>query len=59
MAIHSNGKEIGIVYYGSKAISAIYRGALLVYTAIRSCFGSGMWSGEKPWIGTDSWKRYN
>lgn len=23
---------------------------------IRSCFGSGMWTGEKPWIGTDAWK---
>lgn len=56
MAIHSKGKNIGIVYYGSLVISAIYRGAMLVYTAIRSCFGSGMWSGEKPWIGTDNWK---
>jgi hypothetical protein len=49
-------KNISIAYYGSKAISAIYQGALLVWTAIRSCFGSGMWSGEKPWIGTDAWK---
>lgn len=52
-------KEVSMTYYGDKALSAIYRGAKLVWTAIRSCFGSGIWSSEKPWIGTDSWKRYN
>lgn len=49
-------KEISMAYYGSKALSAIYRGAYLLWTAIRSCFGSGIWAGEKPWIGTDKWK---
>lgn len=43
-----------------KPISVAYQyvGGVFVaiYTAIRSCFGSGMWSGEKPWIGTDAWK---
>lgn len=46
-----------------KTISVLYQyinGAMVaVYTAIRSCFGSGMWSGEKPWIGTDAWKNNN
>ena len=54
--IRIGGKNISVAYYGSKAISAIYQGALLVWTAIRSCFGSGIWAGEKPWIGTDNWK---
>lgn len=50
------GKEITTIYLGKKVISAVYRGTMLIYTAIRSCFGSGMWVGEKPWIGTDAWK---
>lgn len=59
MAIHHRNKEINMVYYGSMALSAIYRGTTLIWTAIRSCFGSGMWSQEKPWIGTDAWKDNN
>ena len=54
--IRIGDKEISMAYYGSKALSAIYRGAMLVWTAIRSCFGSGIWSSEKPWIGADKWK---
>lgn len=50
------GKEITTIYLGKKVIGAVYRGTLLIYTAIRSCFGSGMWVGEKPWIGKDAWK---
>ena len=41
-------------------IGAIYKGAnliwLTIYNAVRSCFGSGTWLGDKPWLGTDSWK---
>lgn len=43
-----------------KRIGAIYKGTnlmwLTIYNAVRSCFGGGTWLGEKPWIGTDSWK---
>ena len=43
-----------------KRIMAIYKGSQLVwvtiYNAIRSCFGSGKWLGDKPWLGTDAWK---
>ena len=37
--------------------SMIYRGARLVWQAIRSCFGSGVWFKDRPWIGTDMWKK--
>lgn len=43
-----------------KNIGAIYQGANLVwrtiYSAIKSCFGSGLWKQEKPWLGDDFWK---
>ena len=43
-----------------KRIGAIYKGTnlmwLTIYNAVRSCFGSGTWFGDKPWIGIDQWK---
>lgn len=45
--------------YGSRAISQIYYGLRLVYTGIRSCFGSGTWVDERPWLDGDSWKNSN
>lgn len=43
-----------------KQIGAVYKGAQLVwrtvYSAIKSCFGSGIWRSDKPWLGTDTWK---
>lgn len=50
----STGKSV------QKNIGAIYQGTKLVwrtiYNAIRSCFGSGTWLGDKPWLGSDNWK---
>lgn len=43
-------------YYGTKAISAVYHGAKLVWEAISSCFGSGYWINNRPWSNTDSWR---
>lgn len=45
-----------------KKIGAIYKGSQLVwlsiYNAVRSCFGSGIWLQDKPWLQDDVWK-YN
>ena len=57
-------RDIGRIYHrvgdNFKPLSVVYQyvGGVFVaiYTAIRSCFGSGMWTGQKPWIGTDAWK---
>lgn len=57
--IHYNGKEISAAYIGRRALSAIYAGSRLVWTAISSCFGSGFWRGEKPWSRQDGWRRTN
>jgi len=49
-------KENTLIYLGSKAISAGYKGVVLIWQAVRSCFGSGHWVGKKPWIGKEGWK---
>lgn len=50
----------GVQKQVQKKIGAIYKGSQLIwitiYNTIKSCFGSGTWFGDKPWIGTDSWK---
>ena len=42
-----------------KKIGAIYKGTqlmwLTIYNAIRSCFSSGSWLGDKPWLGDVDW----
>ncbi len=55
--LRSGGKEITGVYIGRRALSAIYVGTRLVWSAISSCFGSGFWRGDKPWSRTDGWRR--
>lgn len=56
-------KEITDIITGEsvqKSIGAIYKGSQLVwrtvYSAVKSCFGSGTWRPDKPWIGTDTWR---
>lgn len=43
-----------------KNIGAIYKGTQLVwrtvYSAVKSCFGSGIWKQDKPWLGSYIWK---
>ena len=64
--IFKNGKLITQVQKNSvdgtgnsiqRNIGAIYQGAKLVwrtvYNAIKSCFGSGTWLGERPWLKDD------
>ena len=43
-------------YLGAKAIEAVYLGAVLVWEAISSCFGSGYWIDNRPWSNTDGWR---
>ena len=51
-----NGKKIASMMINGKMVSTMWRNGVLIWQSIRSCFGSGVWKPEKPWIGTDKWK---
>jgi len=54
--ISAEGKQIAIIHAGGKVIAAVYHGARLIWQAVRSCFGSGRWINEKPWLNAEAWK---
>ena len=60
--VHQNIKEFidQIQQLVQKDIGAIYKGSRLVwvtvYNAIKSCYGSGTWIQDKPWLDNDFWK---
>lgn len=37
-------------------VQAIYHGGVMIWQAIRSCFGSGFWVNTKPWLNDEGWK---
>lgn len=54
--IYRNGKELSELHHGGRIIEAVYKGARLVWEAIRSCFGQGYWHEGKPWVEGEAWK---
>jgi hypothetical protein len=54
--LYNNKKETINVSIGNKVIQSIYKGSILIWQAIRSCFGSGFWINEKPWVNDEPWK---
>ena len=43
-------------YWGIKPIAYVYLGINLIWSAVSSCFGSGMWLNDKRWSNDDAWK---
>ena len=37
-------------------IQTVYYFGVAIWQAVRSCFGSGIWVNEKPWINEEIWK---
>ena len=54
--IRKNDKEVVAVSKGRRIISYIYRGIMLIWSAIRSCFGNGYWVNTMSWSNEDAWK---
>jgi hypothetical protein len=57
--IYWSDKEITAITVTKKTVQAVYWGARLVWQAVRSCFGSGVWVPHKPWLGQEKWKNEN
>ena len=56
MSVIIGGKNISAVSVGRTVVSQINKGLVMVWTGIRSCFGSGFWVNEKGWQNSESWK---
>lgn len=54
--IYKNKKETSAITFLGHVIGEVYRGLVLVWQSIRSCYGKGIWFEEKPWLDNDLWK---
>ena len=60
--VHQNIRQLidQVSQLTEQSIGAIYKGSQLVwvtvYNAIKSCYGSGTWIQDKPWLDNDFWK---
>lgn len=48
-------KKVSELRFGAKAVTALYLGALLIWSAISSCFGSGLWLRDQTWSNDETW----
>lgn len=49
-------KETIAITRKDKVVTEVRKGLQIVWQAVRSCFGSGIWRGEKPWLGGEKWR---
>lgn len=54
--IYVDNRQITGMHVGDRDMVAVHSGARLVWSSVRSCFGSGIWVGERPWLGEEKWK---
>lgn len=50
------GKEYQNIAINGKYVEKAYYEGDLIYIGIRSCYGSGAWINNKPFLNDDAWK---
>jgi len=53
---YQNKKELTGIFINKTPIQTVYQFGVVLWQAVRSCFGSGIWVNEKPWINDEAWK---
>lgn len=54
--IFKDRKEVVDIHHDGKEITAVYYGRRLMWEAVKSCYGRGMWRNDKPWREDDAWR---
>lgn len=54
--LYRQGKEVVELLLGTLPLSELRKGQVLIWQAVRSCFGSGGWINDKPWIDDEGWR---
>ena len=48
---------IYVIYNGVlRALTVIHKGTRLIWQMIRSCYVTGVWIPDRPWLDNDMWK---
>lgn len=59
---YKNGKELVGKHLNGNTCVYIYKivknKVVLIWEAVRSCFGRGFWVNNKPWSNKDYWKNF-
>ena len=55
VGIYRRGAD-GVLRTATEVWRATGTGLRLLWQAVRSCFGSGLWKGAKPWLGSERWR---
>ena len=54
--IYKGRRDIIEISRGRLDISEVYHGKRLVWGLAGSCYGTGHWINERPWLNTDAWR---
>ena len=56
--ISRSKKEVSDIFHGALPLVEVRHGKVIVWQkeASRSCFGSGYWINQNPWLNDDAWK---
>ena len=54
--IYKGRRDIIEISRGRLEIMEVYHGKRLVWGLAGSCYGTGHWINERPWLNSDAWR---